>query len=267
MKINKIMSLIIVSLVLMLSACDPIVDQAYLKNTTDATGVQLSAIQSTSGGNEIEFYMETPGITGYWDYMIGKGLTDRVTVTFPVTGNFEFKYVGTLGAEFFEKTTSVNIEVLDHPVEPEWAALLGDDAVAGKTWVFDGVGGDDRLWYYMSPPNDPSAWESAWWNAGGSCCPPGDVNGKMSFDLNKGANYTYYADASGEPQLGNFVLNLARMTLTITGSNILGSSNPGEGGYNPDGIFNIISLTDNEMILYIPDGQWDSGWTYKFKPE
>lgn len=72
MKINKITYLIIASLMLVFSACEPIVEEESLVNSTNVDGVQLVATQSTPGGNEITIDMVTPGITGYWDYNLGK---------------------------------------------------------------------------------------------------------------------------------------------------------------------------------------------------
>lgn len=103
MKINKIIYLIIASFMLVFSACEPIVEEQHLANTTDAAGVELKATNTTSGGNEIKLELLTPGISGHWNYIIGKALTDRSTIIFPVMGTFNFAYRGTLGAELFEK--------------------------------------------------------------------------------------------------------------------------------------------------------------------
>ena len=107
MKINKIINLLIVSLLLGFSSCEPIVDELHLKNNTTADNVELVASQNSNGGNAITLDMRTPGVTGYWDYVIGKGLSNRIDIVYPVTGTFDFKFVGTLGAEFFEKSTPV----------------------------------------------------------------------------------------------------------------------------------------------------------------
>ena len=253
------------SFALVFMACEPIVDEMDLKNNTTEDAVELVATQTTAGGNEITLSMNTPGVTGYWDYVLGQGLTDEVTFTFPVTGTFEFTYVGTLGAEFFEKTVSVTVEVLDKPVAPEWRYLLGDDAVAGKTWVYSGTAGTSDLMWYMSPPDSPDSWASIWWNAN-ECCNP-DGNGKMHFDLNGGPNYMYYADASGGPTSSDafYALNTDSGTIRILGSNVLGGN--AERG-NANGEYIIISLTEDEMILYTPrTAAGDSGWTYIYRPE
>lgn len=260
MKINKIIYLLIASL-LVFTSCNPIVDELHLENSTTVENVELVAVQATSGGNEITLEMKTPGVTGYWNFSIGKALTNKTTIVFPVTGTFDFKFIGTLGAEFFEKPISVTIENLDTPVAPEWGALLGDDPVSGKTWVYTTTPGNGLFWY-MAPPDDSSAWGSVWWNAG-DCCTP-DANGKMVFDLNGGANYTYFADASGEGQVSSFAFDPINLTLTFPEAPLLGGGN--ERG-SPNGTYEIISLTDDEMILYIPRTiAGDSGWTYIYKP-
>jgi len=268
MKINKIVSLIIVSLVLVFSACDAVVDEEYLENTTDVAGVELVATQSTTGGNEITLDMVTPGVTGYWDYNLGKALTNKITFIYPIPGTSTFTFTGTLGKEFFSKTIDVQVDQLDHALDQDWYDLVSEDTAAGKTWVFDGgPSPDGKLWWFMSAPGGPdNAW-SLWWNAGGDCCPPGDATGKMQFDLNGAANYTYFADAGGSGELGSFVLDIANQMLFVSGPNVLGGDNPGEGGYNPSRAYSIISLTEEELVLYYPDGQWGSGWTWVFKPE
>ncbi|PCI35966.1 MAG: hypothetical protein COB60_00895 [Flavobacteriaceae bacterium] len=249
---------------LMFSACEPIVDEEVLMNTMDVSGVELVATQSTVGGNEITLQMVTPGITGYWDYNLGKALTDRFTFIYPIPGQSTFTYTGTLGAEFFTKTIDVQIDQLDHRLEQDWYNLVSENTVEGKTWVFDGTGGDKGFWWYMCPPNEPEAWESAWWNAGGDGDSPIDATGKMKFDLNGAGNFTYYAKPGAVAETGSFVLDIANQMLKINGVNILGAEEP-RG--NPDGLYTIISLTEDKMILYMPKNAGGTGWVWVFKPE
>lgn len=251
------------SLFLLALGCTPIEDRDHLVNTTDVAGVELIATQSTPGGNQIELRMVTPGITGYWNYNLGNAYTDRVQFIYPIPGTATFTYVGTLGGEFFSKTIDVEVEQLDHALDQDWYDLVSEQTEAGKTWVFNGgPGADGGMWWYMSPPNDPGAWQTAWWNAAGDCCPPGDAAGRMTFDLDGAANYTYYASADGEPQVGSFVLDVANRTLKINNGNILGA----EQG-NPDGLYSIISLTEDELILYLANNAGGTGWTWIFRPE
>lgn len=263
MKFNNIKNLFIVSLVLVLSACDPIIDEQHLSNSTDVEGVELVATQSTAGGNLITLDMVTPGVTGYWDYNLGTALTNKLTFVYPIPGTATFTFTGTLGAEFFSKTIDVQVDQLDNALDQDWYDLVSDDTAAGKTWVFDGAGGDNGLWWFMSAPGSPdNAW-SVWWNAGGTCCPPSDVAGKMHFDLNGAANFTHYADAGAAPESGSFVLDVANQMLMVNGAPMLGH----DAG-NADGVYSIVSLEEDKMVLYLSNSEtYGTGWTFVFVPE
>ncbi|WP_108422368.1 hypothetical protein [Flagellimonas amoyensis] len=267
MKKNRITIIMLASLyaAIALMSCEPIEDRSYLENNTDVAGVELVATQSTQGGNQIELHMTTPGVTGYWDYNLGRAYTDRVEFIYPIPGTATFTFTGTLGAEFFSKTIEVQIDQLDHSLDQDWYDLVGEETALGKTWVFDGgPDPDGGMWWYMSPNNDPASWQTAWWNAAGDCCPPVDAAGRMVFDLDGAANYTYYSGPSADPVEGNFVLSVTDQTLTVTGANILGAEAP-RG--NPNGVYTIISLTEDEMILYVPNNEGGTGWTWIFRPE
>ncbi|PID71226.1 MAG: hypothetical protein CR985_00870 [Flavobacteriales bacterium] len=263
MKINTIFySLITLFIVVILSSCDPIVDEQHLVNTTDSAGVELKATQSTPGGNLIELQMVTPGITGYWDYNIGRSYSDKAKFVYPIPGTSTFTYTGTLGGEFFEKTIDVQIDVLDTPLDQDWYDLVSDDTSTGKTWVFNGgPDADGGKWWYMTDPNN---WEGLWWNAAGDCCPPFDAAGTMKFDLNGSANFTYKSGPDADPVIGSFVLDVTNQILKIKDANILGAV---DCGANPSGEYKIISLTEDEMILFISNGGCDTGWVWVFKPQ
>ena len=264
MKLNKILYFFIASLVLSFTACEPIVDELELSNTTTIDGVELIADQSTEGGNGITLKMNTPGVTGYWDYNIGTALTDRTSFIYPIPGLATFKYTGTLGAEFFEKTVEVQIDQLDQRLDQDWYDLVGEDTAAGKTWVYATTPGNGLFWY-MSPPGDAAGYGSVWWNAGDCCCP--DASGKIKFDLDGAANYTYDADGDGNGELGSFVLDVTNQKLHVVGQPLMGGAIEGGAG-NADGIYEIVSLTEDEMILYIPSSEgFGTGWTWIFKPE
>src|SRR5690606_3304736 len=265
MKINKIGGLLLASIILLFTACEPEVDEMHLENNTDVAGVNLVATQSTEGGNKITLDMTTPGVTGYWDFNLGKALTNRTTFVYPIPGTATFTYVGTLGGEFFTKTIEVEVEQLDNPLDQDWYDLVGEDTAAGKTWVFDGgPAPDGQQWWFMSPPGSKEGAWTAWWNAAGDCCPPVDAAGKMKFDLDGAANFTYYADENSEGQLSSFVLDVANHQLIINDGNILGAEAP-RG--NPNGVYQIVSLTEDELVLYVPNNEGGTGWTWVFRPE
>ena len=91
MKRNKIIhSLFIGLMVLMVSSCNSIVDEKFLENTVTVEQVELVATQNSSKGNLIELNMITPGVTGYWNYNLGKALTNKVQFVYPIPGKSTF---------------------------------------------------------------------------------------------------------------------------------------------------------------------------------
>jgi hypothetical protein len=161
MKITNKITLFIVALTLLFSACEPIVEREVLENSTSAENVELVATQATEGGNRIELNMTTPGVTGYWDYNLGRAYTNKVEFIYPIPGTSTFTFVGTLGAEFFTKTIDVTITQLDAALDQDWYDLVSENTSEGKTWEFAGEGGDGGLWWFMSPPDNPDGYMTA----------------------------------------------------------------------------------------------------------
>jgi len=269
---NKLISLIVGTLILLLAACEPIEKRDTLSNSFDPNDIQLAVVQSTTGGNELSIQMNTPGVAGYWDYVIDKKFSDRVDVIFPIPGTSTFTFhVTTPYLEngdintitYPTKSIDVTINQLDHALPEAYYKLIGTN-LEGKTWVFDGAGGDGRLWWYMS---DPGKWNGLWWNAGGECCPPADAAGKMVFDLDGGANFTYYASPTATPVTGSsFAFNADYTKLTIKGdANILGSAKDSGGGH-ANKTYEIKEFTNDRLTLFVSDAEWATGWTWVFKP-
>ena len=268
MKIYKGMSLIVGALTILLAACEPIEKRDVLTNSFDPNNIELAVVQSTTGGNELSIQMNTPGIAGYWDYVIDKKFSDRVEVIYPIPGTSTFTFHVTTpylengdinNISYPSKSIDVTITQLDHALPEAYYKLVGAN-LEGKTWVFDGEGGDGGLWWYMVADYD---WQEFWWNAGGECCPPADVSGRMVFDLDGGANFTYYESPDAGPVTGStWSFNADFTKLTIKGdANILGS----EGDASNDGIFEIKEFTSDRLMLYVSH-PGASGWIWVFKP-
>jgi hypothetical protein len=268
MKMNKTISMMFGVLTIILAACEPIENRDVLSNSFDPDEIQLEVIQSTPGGNEFSLRMNTPGVIGYWDFLIDRKYTDRVdNIIFPIMGTSTITYfVATPYLEnndidkisYISKTIDVTVTQIDHPLPEAYYKLVGAN-LEGKTWVFDGVGGDEGLWYYMT---DPANWMGMWWNAGGTCCPPDDASGKMVFDLNGGANYTYYASPAASPVTGSkWSFNKDFTKLILTGSaNLLGFRD-GDGK-----VFEIKEFTSDRLTLFVSASSQGTGWVWKFKP-
>lgn len=269
-------------MILAFGACDPIEDRDVLKNSYSADDIKLEVVQSSNGtGNGVTLKMNTPGVYGYWDYKLGKKFSNEVSFVSPFMGNVTFTYYVSTPIikngnpserEYVQKSIDVNIQVADNEVAQPYYDLVGDN-LEGKTWVFDR---GNANWWYMSadPPNAPPSgnpW-AVWWNAS-DCCAPPDQIGKMVFDLNGAANYTYYADAASSTKIsGTFAFNTDFTKLIIGGGpNILGAE--GTVGVNgcavaksSKGEFRIVELTADKLVLYVPDASCGSGWTWIFVP-
>jgi hypothetical protein len=270
--IQSITKTVIAFALLFMGACDPIEDRDVLENSFVPDNIDLEVIQTADGkGNGLTLKMNTPGVIGYWDYLIDKKYTDVVNdVIFPIPGTHTFTYhVATpyisngnpASREFVTKSIEVTIEVLDQPLPDAYYKLVGDE-LEGKTWVFDGTGGDNGLWWFMSDPNNP--W-GLWWNAGGTCCPPPDVSGRMVFDLDGAANFTYYANAEDAGTKGSFSFNGDYSKIYIGGGlNLLGAGANGSG--NNAGEYKVVELTSDRMVLHTGTNNAGTGWTWVFVP-
>ena len=279
MKLNKIFGLFAGASLLMMASCESIEDRDELANSFDPDAIELEVVQATPGGNKLSIQMNTPGIVGYWDYLIDTKYTDRVEVVFPFTGSHTFTYhVSTPymptntpeEREYVEKSVSVQIDQLDEELPEAYYKLIGAN-LEGKTWVFDGgPAPDGGLWYFMSADNNPDGHMSSWWNAAGECCPPPDAAGRMVFDLAGGANYTYYSGPDADPVAGSFAFNSDYTLLTISGgANILGHiAQDGNQNGTDNGSYSIMSLTEDKLVIYNPNSiGYGTGWTWVFRPE
>jgi|GEM_PF-288886 hypothetical protein len=278
--LKNIARLIAAGAIVIVGGCEPIEERENLSNSFNPADIRVEAIQTAGGvGNGITLKMNTPGVNGYWDFLIDKRYSNEAKdIVFPIRGTHTFTfYVSSpyikdgdpSNREYISKSIDVTIEEMDQPLPEAYYHLIGDE-LTSKTWVFDR---ESTNWWYMSsggpePPNP----HAVWWNAS-ECCAPSDQGGKMVFDLNGAANYTYYPDKDGEPAgKGTFSFNSSFTKFYIGGGlNILGA----EGTPDVNGCalsnstfaeFEIVELSAEKLILYIPDAGCDSGWTWVFVP-
>lgn len=254
------------------TACDPIEDRDVLGNSYNPEHIQVEVVQSSNGtGNLLTLKMTTPGVYGYWDYKLDKAYSNEVTFVSPFMGKVDFTYYVSIphikngnpsDREYITKTVQANVQVEDNRLDSAFYALVGEN-LEGKTWVFDGSGGDGRKWYFMSAPGEP--W-TLWWNAGGECCPPSDVNGRMVFDVNGGANVTIYPNDGAEGAEGRFKFSSSFDKIYLTGGvNILGAADNNSG--NNAGEYEIVELTADRLVLHTGTNNAGTGWTWVFVPE
>ncbi len=270
-KINNLLALFVVGLLLFATACDPIEKRDELNSLIAVNDLELNVIYvGGEGNNRMVIEMNSPGVTGYWDWNFGKSLTNRDSITYMATGISYLKFYGSTGDTQFVDSIQIDITKMDYPLPDTWAFLVGVDPIAGKTWVlatdrpekmapYDN--GPEALFSFMSAPYN---WLELWWNAGGTCCPPVDVNAEMTFDLANGStNYTYLnEDATTN---GTFSLKPSDETLQIIGADLVGAYGaPGQIADTQDGLYQLKVISETEMILYQVHG---TGWTWIFKPK
>ncbi len=245
-------------------ACSPITTDVELSNSFDKDNIVLKAYQTTAGSNEITLRMESDGVTGYWDYVIGTKYSDECTFIFPYTGTHTFTYYvttpyiidGDVGnTEYVSATIDVEVTVMDTALADAYYCLVGDD-LGGKTWVFD----TSASYYWTMVDGSNSG--SVWWNPAGDWVFPGDLDGKMYFNVAGGANYDYYSSVDATPVNGSFVFNSSYTTLSFPteGADILGSN----GGSTT---YEIITLTDDTLVLFSSYvSVYGTGWLWTYKP-
>ena len=265
MKTLKNISIFASACLALITSCEPIEDRELLENSYNPDKIELLATHSSPGSNLFTLKMNTPGVTGYWDYSINKGFSDEVEVLYPISGTHTFTYVVSSGylpggdienVEYITKTIDVDITVMDKDVPKQWGHLVGEGS---KTWVFDKS--DLTRWWYMTDAD----WTSFWWQPGDG---PSDELGRMTFDLDGKPNFTYYASPDADPVSGStWVFNSDFSSLTIIGdANVLGAE---QGGEQVDGLkeYQIIELTEDRLVLFMSGVAWSPGWVWVFKPD
>lgn len=187
------------SMALAMTSCDPIEDRDSLTNAFNPDDIQLSFAQDVDGGNKITLKMSSPGVQGYWDYLLGNQFSNEVTFVCPFKGDLEFTYHTTTpylvnGKYTTEnlpsKSIKVNVTQLNNRLDAEYYAAAGDD-LAGKKWVFDKESGQ---YWYMANSDGKEKWNDCWWNACGDWSP--DPDAALQFDLDGGLMVRHYANAA-----------------------------------------------------------------------
>ncbi len=270
---TKIFSIVSIIALALCVSCEPTEVRVPLENSYDpSVPLDIQVTQTGNKGNGITLKVLTPGVYGMWDFGVGTKLSDEVSFTYIATGEATFTFYvynqvtskdekGTLVVQNgFKQEVKVQIDEIDQELPENYGSLCGSDLAAGKTWVLNGGAGSPLYWY-MCPAGDPSKWQEAWWDAG-ECCPPADVAGKMHFDLDGGANYSYYESESATPTKGKFAFNPDFTELSISGANILGYD---ETRVSPDNKYKIIELTEDKLVLYAMTNGGGTGWIWVYK--
>ena len=241
--------------VLVLGACDPVVDDKDMGGIVDESELKLDVHATTEGGNEIVMINNTPGVGSYWDHITGISTQQKATVSLPFMGEQTIKFTGFCDGGMVTAVRKVMISRIDHPVAEEWNLFAGTD-IAGKTWVWNFEGYDDAVygtggWLTEFAPS---------WDV----MPVEDLEEadcELAFDLNGGPNLTK-KDADGnilEKGTFSFDMSVTKKNpdngeqwsvgqLKLTGVSVLS----GHAFYDESEkitTFEILELTEDALVL------------------
>ncbi|HEY4786885.1 MAG TPA: hypothetical protein VIH57_12590 [Bacteroidales bacterium] len=285
---NITYSLIGLAMVL-LASCSTIEDRDSMgalatKDQVNLTVVNTTTTHSGKKGNQIVVTNVSTQYAGQWNLLVRRSNKTVDTVILPFLGKVTLPFIATSDGGLVRDSIVVQIDTLDHPVDPAFSLLAGTTS-AGKTWVwatdipgnhFYGNGGyqNDLLAAWWTPTTtDLSGW--------------GDLNDQMTFNLNGAANFilvTGNTENNGMypagTHAGSFSFDMTKGktksdgtvwsigTLTITGSTVSRGISPNEGTSTGRPIihtFDILKLNNNELVLCYNTPGGGEGWYWAFK--
>ena len=254
-------------------SCSPVKDDRVLSNSFDKDNIKLSYSQSEPGSNIITLKMESKGIIGWWDLLVGTEHSDVATVSIPFKGKPVFTfysstpYINGSLDDLESVSASVEVDVTKIVEAPhERYYMLCGEGGTGKTWVFDGTPGDGRNWFYMCGSN-PKSWKGPWWNPGAG----GEFEGcyaSLEFNLEGAANYILTPEPGAEPIKSSFAFSSDYESIKLPQQTLPGMFQcappyPSE--------FKIMEFTEDRLALYANYQKSDNpsetqGWVWIFKP-
>jgi hypothetical protein len=253
-----------------IASCEPKSDKIGKIGPPPANG--KITVDATDPYNPVFTASADRGFIYYWDFGKSqiKAGPQKVVPYFPFPGTYDIKCtIYGEGAQSTKASVSFTVATIDPSVntKPVWKELTGGGT--GRTWIYDTDPATGTPDYCFQTTNDladyPDNWTPA--NSWGQCVRfTPDLNGEMVFDLNGGINYTYHQTAGDEGIKGSFILDPANMTITIVDPYILDyaidCTNPAT---TPTGKYNIMLLTDDNMVLWQDQNDGVTGWSWSFK--
>ncbi|PCH52841.1 MAG: hypothetical protein COC22_03505 [Flavobacteriaceae bacterium] len=259
-KMKKISYLLIVVTMLIVSSCEPQMDDIP---SIGEPPVGDFTIDNTDSNNLI--FNAPEGYLYSWDFNGAAPSSNQqsVTVNYPFAGDYEVKLTlsGKGGSTIINKVVSVTTNDPAVGQKPVLKELTGSGF--GKTWVYDTTNQDG--YFYMTANYD---WEEFWWQPADDGDIPAGVNSELTFDLQGGFNYSLVDNSSGSEMIGNFILDAENMTITFLNSNLPDFE---DENLNPDrfdnNVYQIKILTDGSLLLWQDQQNDDYAWAWRFKPK
>ncbi len=260
----KTLNYIILGAAMALFACSPDSHQGI--DPYDVPVMSELDIQITVGEeNIVTFDLLTPGVNPVWIFNGDDIQTvDGYRKAYLFEGTYEVEVKAFNHNGYSDGSIIKSFEVEQSYLPEQYAFLTGED-FAGKYWVFDQA---NNGWYMANPGNPLEIW---WAPPSGGVVPAADWNGKMLFDVTNQGTMTHWNDASGSSDASShYFFNDDFTEITFVGdANILGSgaNTNGEDQAVNNGVFQVVELTADRMMLFNPATKGGTGWVWIFVPE
>jgi hypothetical protein len=260
-------------------ACEPIENRDVLKGGTTADQLNLSAIPEIRDGvnsNYVILNSDGNPCLSSWDYGSGTLIGTQGRVQLLLTGDNEIVYTG-LNPDGTKITKTLVVHVdRAYDVAPEWGIFCGSGE---KVWKWDNqasaVWGNGGYLSNVAP---------GWWTVAVGdmeAQTPGEgAAASMTFSL-KGASLTKNK-SDGSSETGTFSFDMSQTTLNAGGDGLWGlgklnttrvtvlSGKQSNGGNAPIYSYDILKLTDSELVLGWPEpgaGAWGTAWYWLFRAQ
>lgn len=253
---------ILISLVLIITSCDPIEKRDSLPPLESldevANKVNLKVENTFPGGNIIALSVDDAYVV-HWETEGINSFKNKDTIRLRSKGE------KTIIANILTKGGIVSIpstvEVTSVPdLISEPLAFLIDYFGDGKTWVYANDYADGTLHWFLSAPYN---WEEVWWAplADGITSEDG-LEDELFFEK-KGEEYllTVTSYPGAEPITGHFQFDADLMLLKVIDIEFPDMDNAFKD------VFEVKLLNENELVLYQNEAgaAQNSGWTWRFK--
>lgn len=270
---------------ILLSSCDPNVDDKGMGEPIVAEDIKIELIQSSEGSNEVSLINNTPGTASLWDYVVATSAEVSPTVILPYLGDYTIKFTAIAGGGTTTVERKLTVTKLDKPAAVEWTHFAGSGK-EGKVWTWDWLFKGEGAPGVYGAGGYGNNFGPSW---GGT--PPGAVDSEgfliddketMLFDLNGGPNFTKIK-ADGTMEKGTFAFDMSKKKIrsdgkvwsegeiSFSGATIL-SPYQRWSGKTVVYTFDIIKLDEDEMILAypqpgVPFEAWETAtfWVFRAK--
>jgi hypothetical protein len=287
MKMKQNILFLVLGIMLVFSACEPMEKRNDLGPVYTEAEL-LNYMSVTVNGNTVTCENKAPGVISYWTTDFGTQSNEsKVDFTIPLKSS----YTATLtafcagGPVTVSKKFEIATSDPNYYNSPYWNLLT--NGMAGKTWVWASDIPGGKVWGNGGHMGNVSP---GWWTLG-----TGDLAGQggspddeLTFNLDKAHNVIVTMPqvagslVAPKPGTGAGKFNMdftktlivsdtlySKGQITFTNWTVPLGMEPNSAGKPLHYVFNILKLTEDELVLEFPEpgvtSAWGTAWFYMFK--